>query len=300
MTCVLAVDVGGTTIKAELADESGAVVAEGAVPTPKGAAALDAVAELGARLIAGAGTVPVTAAGVVLPGIVDRERRLAVYSANVGWSDLPAGDLLERAWGRPVAVDHDVTCAGWAEWMTGAGQGCDDMVFVAIGTGISAAVVSGGRMLLSNGRRQPGEIGHVVVRPGGPLCGCGARGCLEAIASATSIARAYAEVSGAAVGGALEVELAAAHDDRARKVWDEAVSALADGLTIITTLFAPERIVIGGGLGRSGDFLLTPLSALLPDRVRVQPVPTLTLARHGTRAGLAGAALLARRGRLSP
>ena len=295
---------GGTTIKAEVTDPADGVVADGTVPTPKGAAALEAVAELGSRLIAAAGAVPVTAAGVVVPGIVDRERRIAVYSANIGWSDLPAGDLLERAWGLPVAVDHDVTCAGWAEWVTGAGQGCDDMVFVAIGTGIASAVVSGGRMLLSRaaGREsgQPGEIGHVVVRPGGPLCGCGARGCLEAIASATSIARAYAEVSGAAVAGALDVEHAAAHDDRARKVWDEAVFALADGLTIIATLFAPERIVIGGGLGRSGDLLLTPLAALLPDRVRVQPVPTLALARHGTRAGLAGAALLARRGRLSP
>ena len=291
---VLAVDVGGTTVKAEIADASGAVVAAGSVPTPKGAAALDAVAALGTRLIGEAGAARVAAAGVVLPGIVDRERRIAVYSSNIGWTDLPAGDLLERAWDVPVALDHDVTCAGWAEWVTGAGAGCDDMAFVAIGTGISAAVVSGGRLLRGRGRYQPGEIGHVVVRPDGPLCGCGAHGCMESIGSAAAIARAYADAAGTAVAGALDVELAVATDDRARKVWDDAVSALADGLVVLSTLVAPERIVIGGGLAQSGDFLLAPLASLVAERVRVQQPPSLARARHGMRAGLAGAALLAR------
>lgn len=296
---VLAVDVGGTTIKAEIADASGAPITAGSVPTPKGAAAIDAIAALGTRLIGEAGATglaaaDVAAAGVVLPGIVDRDRRIAVYSANIGWTDLPAGELLERAWGIPVAIDHDVTCAGWAEWMTGAGAGCDDMAFVAIGTGISAAIVSGGRLLRGRGRSQPGEVGHVMVRPDGPLCGCGAHGCMESIGSAAAIARAYAEASGTAVAGALDVERAMATDDRARKVWDDAVSALADGLVVLSTLVGPERIVIGGGLARSGDFLLTPLAALVTERVRVQQPPVLATARHGLRAGVAGAALLAR------
>lgn len=293
MTFVLAVDVGGTTIKAEVADPSGAVVARSSAPTPKGATAIEVVAALGAKLVASAGT-PVVSAGVILPGIVDRDRRMAVYSANIGWSDLPAGELLERAWDIPVAIDHDVTCAGWAEWRTGAGSGCADMAFVAIGTGISAALVSGGKLLRGSGRRQPGEIGHVVVRPDGPVCGCGARGCVESIGSASAIARAYSARSGSAVSGARDVELAVARDERARKVWEDAVSALADGLVVLTTLMAPERIVIGGGLAQSGDFLLTPLAALLAERIRVQPAPALARAAHGMRAGLAGAALLAR------
>jgi glucokinase len=293
VTFVLAVDVGGTTIKAEVADESGAPVRAGSVPTPRGAAALDAVAALGAELIAAAGG-PVTGAGVIMPGIVDRTRRIAVYSANIGWSDLEAGALLDRAWGIPVAVDHDVTCAGWAEWATGAGQGCADMAFVAIGTGIAAALVSGGRLLRGTGNRQPGEIGHVVVRPDGPPCGCGAHGCVESIASASSIARAYSALTGTPVTSALDVERAAPHDDRARAVWDDAVAALADGLALLTALVPPERIVLGGGLAMSGSFLLDPLGPALRSRVCVQPVPELVTARHGLRAGLAGAALLAR------
>jgi len=295
VSLVLAVDVGGTTIKAEIADESGVVRCSGSVPTPYGAAAFDAVAALGTSLIASCAAA-VTSAGVIMPGIVDPVRRIAVYSANIGWSDLEAGLLLDRAWGIPVAVDHDVTCAGWAEWATGAGQGCSDLAFVAIGTGISAALVSGGRLLRGTGSSQPGEFGHVVVRPDGPACGCGARGCVEAVASAASIARAYCAVTGLPAAGALEVELAAAHDSRARKVWDDAVAALADGLAMLTALLPPERIVLGGGLAASGSFLLDPLTVALASRVRVQPVPELVTARHGTRAGLAGAALLARQG----
>jgi len=288
---VLAVDVGGTTIKAEVLDSSGAVVATGSAATPRGDAAWDAVAAVGSDLMARYGA---QAAGVVIPGIVDHEKRIAVYSANIGWTAVDAGALLERAWGVPVALDHDVTAAGWAEWRTGAGRGCDDMAFVAIGTGIAGALVSGGRLLRGSGNRQPGEIGHVVVRPDGPPCTCGAHGCVEAIASATSIAKAYAAATGTEVAGALEVERAAAHDYRARKVWNDAVAALADGLLLLTGLLAPERIVLGGGLASSGDFLLTPLDAALRERVSVNPLPQVVPGEHGIRAGVAGAALLAR------
>jgi glucokinase len=305
---VIAVDVGGTSIKAEVVSADGAVLAAGRVPTPHGSAALDAVAALGRRLIDEAGRVAgargVAGAGVILPGIVDTERRVGVYSANIGWSSLGFGEPLEQAWGVPVRIGHDVTCAGWAEWSTGAGQGCENLLFVAIGTGISAAIVAGGKLLggvperaVTAGRaRQPGELGHVAVRPGGPRCECGTRGCLEAVASAAAIARDYATVSGTPVAGAREVLAAAASDDRARRVWDNAVEALADGLAAATALIAPERIVIGGGLSLAGGALLDPLRKLLTECVHVQPVPDLALAGHGERAGLAGAALLARRG----
>jgi glucokinase len=289
---VLAVDVGGTTIKAEVVASGGTVAAAGSVPTPRGAAAFDAVAELGSRLMK---DVPAESAGVVVPGIVDRARRVAVYSANIGWSSVPAGALLEQAWGIPVALDHDVTAAGLAEWRTGAGQGCANVAFVVIGTGIAAAIVAGGRPFRSAGDRQPGEIGHVVVRPDGPPCSCGARGCVEAIASAAAISRAYAAATGSPVASALDVERAAlAGDARAQAVWDDAIAALADGLIILTALFAPERIVLGGGLAHAGAFLLDPLTVALASRVCVQPLPSLVLAQHGMRAGLAGAALLAR------
>jgi glucokinase len=293
VTRVLAVDVGGTTIKAEVTDADGTVLRAARRATPKGDAALDAVAALGRELTAGA---PVAAAGVVVPGIVDAENGTAVYSANVGWRDLAFAGPLSRAWGVPVAVGHDVTCAGWAEYLSGAGRGTRNLAFVAIGTGISAAIIAGGRALPGAGAAQPGELGHVVVRPGGPVCGCGNRGCLEAVASAAAIARAYEEETGERPEGALAVFGAAARDDRARAVIDAAAAALADGLAMLTALTAPERIVLGGGLAEAGPALLDPVAAALACQVRVQPVPALVAARFGARAGLAGAALLARQG----
>jgi glucokinase len=287
MSRILAVDVGGTTIKAAVTDGDGTRVTSAAVPTPRGDAALDAVAALGSRLIAACG--PVTAAGVLVPGIVDPGRRIGVYSANVGWADLEFGGPLEGAWQVPVGVGHDVTWGGLAEAATGAAREASDFAFVALGTGISAAIMSGGRMLTRPGA-QPGELGHVVVRPGGPQCPCGARGCLETIASARAIASAYG------VASAGEVFLAAADDARARQVIETATDALADGLALLVALVAPERIVLGGGLSLAGAALAEPVAKALAGRVRVQPVPDVVLAAHRDQAGLAGAALLARAG----
>lgn len=292
MTRVLAIDVGGTTIKGEVTGPDGVVVARARRETPRGDLARDAVSCLGRELLA---TVPVTRAGVVIPGIVDAKSGTGVYSANVGWRDLPFAGPLEDAWGIPVAVGHDVTAAGLAEHVQGAGQGVRDLAFVAIGTGISAALIAGGRVLEGTGTAQPGELGHVVVRPGGPECGCGNHGCLEAVASAAAIARAYEKATAERPGGALAVFGAAESGDRAaRAVIDEAAGALADGLAMLVMLMAPERIVLGGGLAEAGPVLLTPVTAALAGRVRVQPVPELVTARFGMRAGLVGAVLLAR------
>jgi glucokinase len=290
----LAVDVGGTSVKAEAVDAEGNARASHRIsPVPPGTAALEAIASIGEKLIALLGSPP-AAAGVLLPGIVDPVARTGVYSANLGWTDLEFGGPLERAWQTPVAVAHDVTCAGWAEHRSGAGVGVDDLAFLAIGTGISAALIHGGTVLAASGRRQPGEVGHLVVRPGGPQCPCGARGCLETIASAAAIARAYAAATGApAADGARGVFAAVGGDPVAAEVIGEAIRALADGLAALTAILPPQRVVIGGGLAEAGEALTAPLQIELHARVKVQPVPEIVLARFGERAGLVGAALLA-------
>ena len=164
-----------------------------------------------------------------------------------------------------------------------------------MGTGVSAALVSGGR-LIRGGRGQPGELGHVVVRPDGPACGCGARGCLEAVASATAITRAYATATGRSVEGAVDVVARADREASARSVVRAATEALADGLAMLVQLVAPERIVLGGGLADAGDAWLDALRVALDGRCRVVPAPPIFPARFGARAGVVGAALLARHG----
>ncbi|MBA3233444.1 MAG: ROK family protein [Propionibacteriales bacterium] len=294
----LAVDVGGSTIKAEVVAGLGEVLASVVEPTPSGDAALESVCRLGQHLIdeveAGSGG-RVSRAGLALPGTVDRDCGLGVYSANVGWRHLSFGPPLEAAWGMPVLVDHDVTVAGWAEWQVGAARGCDDVFFVALGTGVAAAIVAGGR-LLRGGLSQGGEFGHVVVRPDGPICGCGGRGCVEAVSSATSIARRYAALSGRHVEGAADVLDAMADDPVAVAVWDEALAALADGLINVVNILSPTRIVVGGGLAEAGDAVVKPLAGALGDRATIVPAPDIVAAEFGARAALVGAALLAQRG----
>jgi glucokinase len=297
---VLAFDVGGTTIKAEVLDPDLEPLGVGSVPTPYGdpAAAHKAIRELGRSLLDG---LParrrsgVARVGLAVPGIVDLANGTAVFSANLGWRDVQVAAPVRAAFGLPVVVSHDVTAAGLAEWRRGAGRGVDDLLVVVIGTGIAAVIVVGGR-IVRGGLQQAGELGHLVVQPGGPMCNCGQRGCVEVLASARAVARTYAAATGRAVEGAVTVHSRLGTDTAADAAWDQAVDALADGLLAACTLLAPVRVVIGGGLANAGNALLDPLRARLVDKARVAAVPELVTAALGERAGLVGAALFARGG----
>lgn len=293
---VIGVDVGGTGIKALLVDGAGRVLGERRVPTPQAGPrvaerVLDAVAECAAGL-ADAAPEPPAAVGLAVPGIVDDERGVAVYSENLGWHDVPFPDLLTARIGLPVAFGHDVRVGGLAEARIGAGRGVSNLAFVPLGTGIAAALYLDGRPYA--GRGYAGEIGHTDVGHGEP-CVCGANGCLEAIASAAAIARRYSQRSGHHAAGAREVlKAAAAGDAAAAAVWTEALDALGLSLSWLASVLAPEAIVIGGGLAEAGDALLVPLAERLDARLTFQPRPRLLRASLGDRAAALGSALLAR------
>ena len=289
---VLAIDVGGTAIKAMVAGTDGTAVVETSRPTPTGdgAAALVVVLEVARELLRSG--LPVTRVGLAVPGIVDPARGLVVYSANLGWRKAPVAATVADGLRLPVALVHDVTAAGVAEHRLGAGRGVNDLLMVAIGTGIAAAIIAGGRPLLG-GAGQAGELGHVVVRTGGRLCGCGRCGCLEAEASASAIARTYAERAGRSVAGAADVAALLGSDPVADAVWQNAVQALADGLLDAIALLGSSRIVVGGGLSKAGHRLLLPLATAMRERASVHTMPELVLAALGARGGLVGAALMA-------
>ena len=290
----LAVDVGGTTIKAELVDREGHVVASELRPTPQGDRARDTVADVGRSLLAQVPDARVVGAGVVVPGLVDRLAGVATYSANIGWRDLELVRSLGAEWRVPVRIANDVASGGVAEHRLGAGVGTPDLVFVCIGTGIAASIVSGGHLVTGH-RGETSEIGHLAVRSGIP-CACGRDGCLEAIASAAAIARRYRELSGHDVSGAHEVAARRGTDGAARQVWQEAVEALADALGMVSLLVGPALVVIGGGLSRAGADLVDPLRLALRERTPVVHPAEVTASSLGDRGGLVGAALLARDG----
>lgn len=289
---VAALDVGGTSIKGGLVTADGAVVREARRPTGvEGgpAAVIDRILTFAADLAAGG---QVRAIGLAVPGVVDGPAGVARYAANLGWSDVPFVRLLSDRLGLPVTLGHDVRLGALAEARLGAGSGSSSMYFVAIGTGIAGGMVEGGQV--ENGASgQAGEIGHLVVRPGGPLCNCGNHGCLESIASASRIGRSYVDLTGKEASAREVADLMRGGDLAAQQVWTEAVAALADALAAVSVLTDPGMIVLGGGLSLAGDLLTVPLANALGRRLTFRSAPPIAVTELGDRAGLAGAALLA-------
>ncbi|MFC5722547.1 ROK family protein [Streptomyces gamaensis] len=299
MNHVIALDVGGTGIKAALVGPGHELLYEARRPTgrERGPQAvvtgiLDFAAELKALGQERFGR-PASAVGAAVPGIVDTGRGTAVYAANLGWREVPLRDLLTERLGIPAALGHDVRTGGLAEGRIGAGQGTDRFLFVPLGTGIAGAIGIDGRVE-AGAHGYAGEIGHVVVRPGGPECGCGGRGCLETLASAAAVGRAWARASGVPDADAADCARAVADgDERARAVWQHAVDALADGLVIGLTLLDPRILIIGGGLAEAGEVLFTPLRTAVAERLTFQRPPRIVPAALGDTAGCLGAGLLA-------
>ncbi|WP_433430870.1 ROK family protein [Nonomuraea sp. CA-141351] len=305
MDCVVAVDVGGTTIKGGLVARDGTILHFERRDTPRGAdrviAAISAfVADLSRPR---PGLRPV-AVGLAVPGLVTPTH--AVFAAAFGWRDVPVSSFTDVD--LPVALGHDVRSAGEAELAYGAGG--DDVLFLPIGTGIAGAVVLSGSLYGGAGG-WAGQIGHTPVRPDGLACGCGQRGCLAAYASGGAIAARYRSGavgdavrngSGAAAGDAVRhdsgatardvVRLAAEGDVRAAEVWSSAVDALALALATYTLLLDPARIVIGGGVSLAGDALLVPLRERLAGRLAFRRPPEVVASSLGVDAGLLGAGLL--------
>jgi glucokinase len=294
---VLAFDVGGTDMKAGLIDESGRPVETVRVPTPHdgertGELVVAQVARVAEELRARHPHVSPRAAGLVVPGQVDDANGVGLFAENMGWHDFPFRERASAALGMPTTVGHDVRAAGDAEHRLGAARGFDDVLVVAIGTGIAAAVFLDGRPYTGGGLA--GEIGHSRVAEG-PICACGGRGCLEAVASAAAIARRYTARTGHAVDGAREVlELTKHGDSDARAVWHSALDALALGFSHVVALLSPEAIVIAGGLSDAGDDLIVPLAERLDDILTFHRRPRLLRGTVGADAGLFGAALRAR------
>ncbi|GGR87144.1 sugar kinase [Streptomyces nojiriensis] len=297
---VIALDVGGTGMKAALVADDGTLLHEARRATGRERgpdAVVETIQEFAAELLdTGRERFgrPASAAGVAVPGIVDAEHGIAVYAANLGWRDVPMRALLSsRLGGIPVALGHDVRTGGLAEGRIGAGRGADRFLFVPLGTGIAGAIGIAGR-IEAGAHGYAGEIGHIVVRPGGPACGCGQHGCLETLASAAAVSRAWAAASGDPGADAADcAEAVASGDARAREVWLAAIGALADGLVTAITLLDPRTLIIGGGLAEAGETLFTPLRTAVEERVTFQRLPHIVPAALGDTAGCLGAGLLA-------
>jgi glucokinase len=303
------VDGGGTKVLAGLVDERGTVLERVLVPTDRDngtETVLRAVEEL-LGSPSGRDADP-AAIGVGVAGFVEQPEGRVVFSPNVAYEPPDVKAAVLSRFGLPVVIDNDANAACWGERMLGAGRCSSDMVMVTVGTGVGGGIVSGG-MLLRGRHGYAGEIGHMTIVDGGPLCACGQHGCVEALASGTAIARMAREAVARAedsillelagdnpsrITGALVTEAARADDEVAVDVLARAGRALGTCFANLTNLLDPELIVVGGGAAEAGWFLTEPARLELVRRVadRREP-PELVMARLGSDAGMVGAAALA-------
>ncbi len=252
----------------------------------------------------------VEAVGIGIPCLIDQRRGIAVMSTHLPIADVPFRDLVAERIGLPVFVDNDANAAMLAEWRFGAALGVREAALLTIGTGIGGGLVVGGA--LQRGSQGAGaELGHMVVQADGPPCNgnCPNRGCLEALASGTALAREARRIArerprsglgralaaGREISGPLVTELA--HDGDTAAVDALAVIGgwLGIGVANVVNIFNPEVVVIGGGVIAAGELLLEPVRAVVAERAlspskehaRILP------ARFGAESGMLGAATLA-------
>ncbi len=294
---VAAVDVGGTRIKAALVTAACDTLAAVTTLTPNdiaadiGAVVHATVTELLAMAAQDDRPARLVGCGVVVPGLVDELRGVGVYSVNLGWRDLPIRDPVTSVLCVPTVVGHDVRAGLLAETRLGAARGASHALFLPIGTGIAGALLLDGAVITADGRA--GELGHLVIDPAGPACGCGATGCLEVIASAAAVEREYAARAGGTAPAEEVAVRASAGDPDAAAVWARAVAALAQAIVATVTITGVDLVLIGGGLAESGAALLDPLREEVSSRLTLQRPPRLHRAALGERAGCLGAACLA-------
>ena len=307
---VLAIDIGGTKLAAGIVNTAGSILVRREVPTLAAEGperVLDRLTRLAQDVLAAprVSDEAIQRIGIGCAGPVDRQAGLILNPPNLpGWVCVPLVERIEKALGRPAVLENDANAAALGEFRYGAGKGGSSLVYLTVSTGIGSGIILNGK-IWHGVKDGAGEVGHMTLLPDGPICGCGNRGCLEALASGPSIARRAREALATGQPSRLldageftaadVVRLAQEGDAIAAEVWDETVRYLGLGVAAIVTILAPERVVIGGGVTQAGDFLFEPLRREVRRRVKlvaVESVPILPAAL-GPDVGILGAAAIA-------
>ena len=314
---VIGVDMGGTKILAAVVNAEGKILGTAKIPTKadKGASVvIDRIAHCIQKAVdkSRVDTASLQAVGIGAPGPLDPGTGVVIFAPNLGWTDVPLKTELENRVGIPTFVDNDVNVGTLGEHAFGVGQGVSTLVGIFVGTGIGGGIIMDGK-LFHGASKTAGEIGHIIVKAGGPRCGCGTRGCLEALASRTAITRQLQKaivkkgkksVLPELTGGDLKLIRSGAlakalrrNDKLTVKVFKKATKYLGVGIASIVNFLNPEMIVLGGGVVEAlDDSFLDDIKDVatayaLPNTLNgVQIVK----AQLGDDAGILGAAALAR------
>lgn len=313
MSLTIGVDVGGTKIAGGLVDEDGTVLEKVKVESPAEdpAAIVESITAMVTRL---RGDHEVAGIGISAAGFIDAARSTVLFAPNLAWRDEDLKQRLESSCGTSVVVENDGNSAAWGEFTYGAAVDADDLLMVAVGTGVGGGIVVDGQ-LYRGGFGIAGEIGHIRVERQGRQCGCGQLGCLEQYGSGTALeeqtriaaaadpesAAALIDAAGGsadAIEGPMVTEAAQAGDPFSIARLAELGQWLGEGCAQLAAIVDPGVIVLGGGVGAAADLLLGPMRTAYAANLTGsghRPVAELRLATLGNTAGLIGAADLARR-----
>lgn len=312
----IGVDVGGTSIRAaRFAGDDHRPVAKTKIPSQaaKGSDVVLQRLESAVREVAGGELDSVAGIGIAAAGPIDPYIGVVLKAPNLaGWENFPLKRLMEERLHRPVHIGNDANLAALGEWRFGAGRGHQDVLYLTISTGIGGGVITGGRLLVG-ARGLAAEVGHMLAIPDGPMCGCGQRGHLEAVASGSAIARAAQAKLKAGDGseskiwdlcggdldsvtGAIVGDAALAGDEFACRLIVEAGTFIGRTLASLLHAFNPSIVIFGGGVSMLGDVLLDPIRVAVRQytisEAYWQACP-IVAAALGDDAGLIGAGALA-------
>ena len=310
----IGIDVGGTNVKIALVDE-GKIIYSNSVPTYAKMGyeyTVNSMKDAIRDLLKETKLQPTDIEGIGFgfPGQIDCQKGIVRLAPNIpGWVNVPIAQMIEEEFNIPTRIDNDVRCAALGELKFGAGRGCENFICITVGTGIGSGIVINGKVV-RGASNAAGELGHIKLQmQGGPICGCGDTGCLEAFASGPSIVamaqdyirggkstkfREMAAAEGGEITPYMVAKAAEAGDPVAKRIFEIVGEYIGIGLTSVINLLNPEKVIIGGGVAEAGDLLFDPIRRTIKERAMVVAGEAVEIvpAELGNSAGVIGASML--------
>lgn len=309
----IGIDLGGTNIVAGVVDQDYRLIATAKCKTNTPRPADDIIADMARMAQEAVNAADLTmddidGVGVGSPGACNSDTGVVERAANLGFINEPLQEKLQALLGKPVRIENDANAAAYGEMLAGAAKGTRHAVCITLGTGVGGGAIVDGHIIAGH-NFAGGELGHTVIVMDGEPCSCGRRGCWEAYASATGLARQTKEAmeknkdsvmwklsaNGTHVNGCTAFDAMRAGDAAGKQVVDQYIRYLACGLTNMINIFQPEVLCIGGGISREGETLLAPVRELIEKEQFAQftaSKPRIVAAELGNDAGIIGAAYL--------
>lgn len=317
MNKYVGIDLGGTNIAVGIVDSGGRIIAKKSIATNAFGKSFEQlikdISELTQETVAAArlGISDISAVGMGTPSCVNPKTRLLVNANNLGWRNVPLAEEMNKYFSVPVFIGNDADCAALGEILCGAATEFDDAVMVTLGTGVGGGIILGKKIF--NGCDGMGaEIGHTKLVYNGLECTCGKTGCLECYASATalikqaeqaiaknpqSVMKTMYEENLHTMNAKIPFDAARLGDITAMAVIDKYIDYAAAGISSLVTVFRPQAVIIGGGVGAEGNYLINPLKKRLYEQTFSAEqigIPEIVTAKLGNDAGIIGAAMLCR------